>query len=160
MVFITSPVPQASECLLLPATHSQILGSSSLLGYAPAETEYFAELGLASVNTIPEANAEGYELFELTNESMEPLLQKGSMVSGKQLELGELPRTGELLVVYRPGDSGVYMGRFIEQSCGVLHLARNNGGQTISLPWETTDPTRPVYRITHYLSQLVLRHYF
>jgi hypothetical protein len=160
MVAIAAPVSQATECLRTPTAHAQIAGSSSLLGYAPAETNYFSELGLASVNTIPEADAGGYGLFELKDGSMEPLLQKGSMVSGKPLETGELPRTGELLVVYRPGDSGVQMGRFIEQSCGMLHLARNNGGQTISLPWEITDPTRPVYRITHYLSQLLLRHYF
>jgi hypothetical protein len=160
MVLVNAPITQATERLLTPAAHAQMLDSSTRLSYAPAATDYSAELGLASVNTIPEADAGGYELFELTDGSMEPLLQRGSMVSGKPLETGELPRTGELLVVYRPGDSGVQMGRFIEQSCGMLHLARSNGGQTISLPWETTDPTRPVYRITHYLSQLLVRHYF
>jgi hypothetical protein len=160
MVFINASVSQATECLLTPAAHTQTLGSSTLLSNAPTETAYRAELGLTSVNSISEADARELVVFKVTDESMAPSLQNGSMVSGKRLKIGELPRAGEVLVVYLPGDSGAQMGRFIEQSCGMLHLARNNGSQTISLPWEITDPTQPVYRITHYLSQPAFRTYF
>jgi hypothetical protein len=156
MVAIAAPVLQATECPLTPTAHTQMLGyPSTPFGYAPTETAYCTEPGLASVNTISETDAVGFTVFEVTNETMAPRFQNGSMVVGKPLEIGELPHFGDVLVVYQPGNSGVQMGRLIGQGSGLLHLAHDNGGRTITLPWEPTDPTRPVCRITHYFCQPV-----
>lgn len=62
--------------------------------------------------------------------------------------------SGQVLLWYHvaEGQAQCTLARLVEVRAGSLLLAYDKDGQQVTIPWWQTDPTRPLFRVTHYLT--------
>lgn len=140
---------------------------STLFGFTPNDRAYWAEPAMPWV--LPLLNPQHYGLdpvacveelaglmaFDVWNDNMAPRFATGVYLAGRPLAVGQRVAVGEVLAWLTPSEAldCFCLARVVEVGASFLRLACDNGGHSYTLAWEYTDPSRPVYRITHYVTQ-------
>lgn len=139
---------------------------SALLGFTPADISYWREPGLPTLRAQPHPTADELDTpappyasallyyFQTCTDQMAPRYPRGTWVGAEPLAFCKFLCPGQVLVWYHvaEGQARCTLARLVEVRAGSLLLAYDKDGQQVTIPWWQTDPTRPLFRVTHYLT--------
>ncbi len=139
---------------------------SNFMGFTPDNVSYWREPGLPTLCAQPHPTADELDTpappyasallyyFQTCTDQMAPRYPRGTWVGAEPLAFCQFLCPGQVLVWYHvaEGQAQCTLARLVEVRAGSLLLAYDKDGQQVTIPWWQTDPTRPLFRVTHYLT--------